>query len=97
MYAIQEAIEVYTKFATVETQDIIVPLKGYDPKLGLDLSKYNITDIHDISFRRDSLMHCFGTDIFFGPYGMMQSYAGSGIFPYSSFGNGMMGGSWTSL
>ena len=91
-----DALEKYTKFATFQTEDIVVSLKGYDPKNGLDLSEYNIADIHDISFRRDCLFQQWGCDIFFGPYGMMNSYAGSGIFPGFN-GAGISNQGWISL
>lgn len=91
-----DALEKYSKYASFPIEDIVVPLKGYDPKKGLDLSEYNITDIHDISFKRDTLLYGFGNDMFFGQYALMQSYAGSGIFPF--FNNvGTSNGSWVSL
>lgn len=91
-----DALEKYSKFASFDIQDIIVDLDNYDPKDGLDLTEYNIADIHDISFKRDSLLHRFETDVFFGPYGMMNSYAGSGIFPGFN-GAGISNQGWISL
>jgi hypothetical protein len=91
-----DALEKYCKFASFSTEEIIVSLKGYDPHRGLDLSEYNIADIHDISFKRDSLLHQWGCDVFFGPYGMMNSYAGSGIFPGFN-GAGISNQGWISL
>ena len=91
-----DALEKYTKYASFETCDIPVSLRNYDSKKGLDLSEYNIADIHDISFKRDTLLHGWGCDIFFGPYGMMNSYAGAGIFPgFNGAGIGNTG--WVSL
>ena len=93
---VADALEKYSKFANFDIQDILVPIDSYDPKRGLDLSKYNIADIHDISFKRDALLYGFGNDMFFGTYAMMQSYAGSGVFPF--FNNvGTTNGSWISL
>jgi hypothetical protein len=63
---IADAIEKYTKYASFDTQDIIVSLDGYVKGKGLDLSEYNIADIHDISFKRDTLLYGFGNDLFFG-------------------------------
>lgn len=74
----------------------MVPLKGYDKNLGLDLSKYNISDILDISFKRDTLLNGFGNDMIFGWYGMLNSQSGNGIFPgFSGAGIGSTG--WISL
>ena len=93
---VADALEKYSKFASFEIRDILVPIDSYDPKTGLDLSRYNITDVHDISFKRDALLYGFGNDLFFGTYAMMQSYAGSGVFPF--FNNvGTTNGSWISL
>ena len=93
---VADALEKYSKFANFDIRDILVPIDSYDPKLGLDLSRYNIADIHDISFKRDALLYGFGNDLFFGTYAMMQSYAGSGVFPF--FNNvGTTNGSWISL
>ena len=93
---VADALEKYSKFANFDVRDIMVPIDSYDPKLGLDLSRYNIADIHDISFKRDALLYGFGNDMFFGTYAMMQSYAGSGVFPF--FNNiGTTNGSWISL
>lgn len=93
---VADALEKYSKFASFDIQDILVPIDSYDPKTGLDLSRYNIADIHDISFKRDALLYGFGNDMFFGTYAMMQSYAGSGVFPF--FNNiGTTNGSWISL
>jgi len=94
-YCLMKALQVYTKFASQPVEDIIVPLKGYDKNLGLDLSEYNIADIHDISFRRDSIYAMFGQDMFFGQYAMMQTYAGAGVFPFG--GLGMNNGCWVSV
>lgn len=91
-----DALEKYTKYAQFETQDIVVPLKGYSREHGLDLHEYNIADIHDISFKRDALLQRWGCDIFFGPYGMMNSYAGAGIFPGFN-GCGISNQGWVSL
>ena len=66
-----DAIELYSKYASFDIQDLIVPLSGYTLSGGLDLSEYNIADIHDISFRRDTLLYGFGEDIMFGQYAMM--------------------------
>jgi hypothetical protein len=94
--ALQEALELYTKFASFDVEDIVVSLERYDPKLGLDLSEYRIADIHDISFRRDAFLQMWGCDWFFGPYGMMNSYAGQGIFPGGN-GAGLGNQGWVSL
>ena len=91
-----DALEKYTKYASFEIQDIVVSLKDYDSKNGLNLAEYNIADIHDIAFKRDTLTHRFGCDIFFGPYGMMNSYAGAGLFPGFN-GAGVGNGGWVSL
>lgn len=68
---VADAIEKYTKFASFDIQDIVVPLDGYVRGKGLDLSKYNIADIHDISFKRDALLYGFGNDLFFGTGAML--------------------------
>jgi len=91
-----DALEKYSKFATFEIQDIVVSLDKYDDRNGLDLTEYNIADIHDISFKRDTLLHGYGQDLFFGPYGMMNSYAGAGIFPGFN-GAGIGNSGWVSL
>lgn len=93
---VADALEKYAKYASFPIEDIIVPLEGYDKELGLDLSEYNIADIHDISFQRDSIYAMFGQDMFFGQYGMMQSYAASGIFPFAG-SLGMNNGCWVSV
>ncbi len=91
-----DAIEKYTKYASFDTQDIMVSLNGYVPNHGLDLREYNIADIHDISFQRDTFLYGFGQDLFFGTGAMLQSYAGSGVFPF--FNNvGTTNGSWVGL
>ena len=93
---IADAIEKYTKYASFDTQDIIVSLDGYVKGKGLDLSEYNIADIHDISFKRDTLLYGFGNDLFFGTGALLQSYAGAGVFPF--FNNvGTTNGSWIGL
>lgn len=92
-----DAIELYSKYASFDIQDLIVPLSGYTLSGGLDLSEYNIADIHDISFRRDTLLYGFGEDIMFGQYAMMQGYAGSGIFPWFNAQGTAGSGSWVSL
>ena len=93
---VADAIEKYTKFASFDIQDIVVPLDGYVRGKGLDLSQYNIADIHDISFKRDALLYGFGNDLFFGTGAMLQSYAGAGVFPF--FNNvGTTNGSWIGL
>ena len=94
--ALQEALELYTKFASFDVEDIVVSLEKYDPKCGLDLSEYKIADIHDISFRRDAFLQLWGCDFIFGPYGMMNSYAGQGIFPGGN-GAGIGNQGWVSL
>ena len=43
-------MNIYTKYASFPQQDIIVDLKDYEHNKGIDLSKYNIAQIHDISF-----------------------------------------------
>lgn len=91
-----DALEKYSKYATFEIDSVIVPLRGYDKQRGLDLSEYNFADIHDISFKRDCLLQQWGCDIFFGPYGMMNSYAGAGIFPGFN-GAGISNQGWISL
>lgn len=91
-----DAIEKYTKYASFDIQDILVPLDSYVPGKGIDLSEYNIADIHDISFKRDALLYGFGNDLFFGTGAMLQSYAGAGVFPF--FNNvGTTNGSWIGL
>ena len=92
-----DAIELYSKYASFDIQDLIVPISGYTLSGGLDLSEYNIADIHDISFRRDTLLYGFGEDIMFGQYAMMQGYAGSGIFPWFNAQGTAGSGSWVSL
>lgn len=93
---LNDALTLYTKYASFPIEDIIIPLKGYDPHLGLDVSKWNIADIHDISFKRDTLLYGFGNDMIFGQYGMMQGFASAGVFPFfNSTGTGA--GSWVSL
>ena len=93
---VADAIEKYTKYASFDIQDILVSLDGYDPNTGLDLSRYNIADIHDISFRRDTLLYGFGNDLFCGTGALLQSYAGAGVFPF--FNNvGTTNGSWVGL
>lgn len=94
--ALQESLELYTKFASFDIEDIIVEFDDYDDKRGVDVSRYNIADIHDISFKRDALVQGWGADLFFGPYGMMNSYAGSGIFPGFN-GAGIGNSGWVSL
>lgn len=91
-----DALEKYSKYSQSEIDDTIVSLEGYDREKGLDLSEYNFSDIHDISFKRDCLLQQWGCDIFFGPYGMMNSYAGQGIFP-SMNGAGISNQGWISL
>lgn len=91
-----DAIEKYTKYASFEVQDILVNLNGYVPGKGIDLSEYNIADIHDISFRRDALLYGYGNDLFFGTGALMQSYAGNGIFPFFN-SVGTPNGSWVGL
>lgn len=93
---VADAIEKYTKYASFDIEDIIVPLDGYVHNRGLDLSEYNIADIHDIAFQRDTLLYGFGNDLFFGTGAMLQSYAGAGVFPF--FNNvGTTNGSWIGL
>ena len=79
-----DAIELYSKYASFDIQDLIVPLSGYTLSGGLDLSEYNIADIHDISFRRDTLLYGFGEDIMFGQYAMMNQYNSAGLFPWAN-------------
>lgn len=94
--AVQDALEKYTKYATYEDTDIMVDVRDYDPKNGLDLSQYNIAVITDIAFRRDSLLYGYGNDFFFGMPALMNSYAGAGIFPFMNH-TGSSNGSWVSL
>lgn len=91
-----DAIEKYTKYASFDIQDIIVSLDGYVPGKGLDLSQYNIADIHDIAFRRDTMLYGFGNDLFFGTGAMLQAYAGAGTFPFFN-SVGTTNGSWIGL
>lgn len=97
--AIQNALEKYTKYATFETEELIVDLNDYVPGKGLDLSKYNISVIKDISFRRDSLLGGFYpgcADTLWSYGGMMTGYAAQGMMPF--FNHGMnSNANWVSL
>lgn len=93
---VADAIEKYSKYASFPIRDQIISIEHYDKKEGIDLSEYNIADIRDISFKRDALLFGYGNDIFFGPYGMMNSYAGAGVFPFSN-GLGGYNTGWVGL
>ena len=83
-FCIARALEVYTKYAYLGNDKyLVVNLKYYEPERGLNLSKYQIAAVKDISFARDSAFAA-GGDLFWGPYAYLNQ--GNGIYPF--FNNG---------
>lgn len=94
---IADALTLYSKYASFEIEDIMVDLCDYEHGRGINLSRYNICDIHDVAFGRDSyLWGVGGMDAFFGFPAYLQSYSGAGIFPFFNSA-GHTAGSWVGL
>lgn len=78
-YCISRALAVYTKYASFGEKYIMVNLRDYDHENGyLDIKKYNISSIKDISFCQRH--HGYTTSDLFGRYGI-----------WGMFGNGFAG------
>jgi hypothetical protein len=85
---IQFALETYTKYASMGPNKYLCEdLNNYEPGKGLNLRKYNIISVKEISTIRDNALNMgLGGDLFFSPYAYLQS---SNIFPMNTR-NGMM-------
>lgn len=83
-YCIARATEVYTKYAYLGNDKyLVVDLNCYEHGRGLNLSRYKIAAVKDISFPRDAAFAA-GGDLFWGPYAYLGQ--GNGIYPF--FNNG---------
>lgn len=88
---INNAIEVYTKYAYFPDKYLTYNTKFYKPGIGADLSEWNVLTVRDIAFPRDSILGLTNSDIFFGPQAW---FMGNGGYPF--FGSrGNFAGSFT--
>lgn len=89
---VQNALEKYTKYAYMGANKyLVVDLNHYEPGRGLNLSKFRIQSVKDISLPRDNAF-AQGGDLFWGPYAMLGQ--GQGIFPFNHQGAMPAMGSW---
>lgn len=91
---IQFALETYTKYAYMGPDKYLFEdLNRYEHGKGLNLKKYNIIAIKEISTIRDNALNMgMGGDLFFSPYTFLQS---NNIYPMNTrVGNAPSVGSW---
>jgi hypothetical protein len=88
---IQNALEKYTKYASFGVDKfLLVNLAHYIPGKGLDLKKFNISSVKDISFQRDNAFLMNG-DLFWGPYAFLGQGGG---YPFFNSNGTNFTGSW---
>jgi len=70
-FCIARATEVYTKYAYLGADKyLVIDLNGYQHGIGLDLRRFNIASVKDISLPRDNAF-AMGGDLFWGPYAFL--------------------------
>lgn len=84
---IQNAIQLYTKYAYFDEKFLTVDLNFYEPNKGLDLSQWNVVVVKKISTTRDAMGGMGSSDFFFGWPALLNGQYGGGPFFGSSHGN----------
>ena len=90
-YCIQNALELYTKYAYFEPKYLTVDMSRYEHGKGINLSELNISSVKEVSFPRDN-MFAQGGDLFWSPYSFMGQ--GQGAFPFNGRANLPSMGNW---
>lgn len=96
---IADALTIYSKYASFPREDLIIDAKEYIPGKGVDLKRYSVATVYDISFENSAFGQLFGignNDIMWGMGAYLQQGASGGLFPF--FNNGRSYGTgWVSL
>ena len=90
---IQNALEKYTKYAYLGADKyLVVDMNFYEPGRGLNLSRFNIQSVKDISLPRDNAFSQ-GGDLFWGAYAFLGQ--GNGVYPmFNNAGTTPTMGNW---
>jgi len=90
-YCINDAFEIYTKYASFDTKPLVLDITSYEAGVGFNLSAYNIAAVHGLESSNDNVMGFTNDMIWSIPNALMQS----GAYPF--FGNGGAMGSFVTL
>ena len=88
--AISSGLELYTKYCYRPDKYLMMNLHKYEPKVGLDLSEFNVSEVKDIAFQRDNAFLMNG-DLFWGPYAFLGQGGG---YPFFNSNGTNFTGSW---
>lgn len=72
---IADALTIYSKYASFPREDLIIDAKEYIPGKGVDLKKYSVATVYDISFENSAFGQLFGignNDIMWGMGAYLQ-------------------------
>lgn len=70
-----DALTIYSKYASFPREDLIIDAKEYIPGKGVDLKKYSVATVYDISFENSAFGQLFGignNDIMWGMGAYLQ-------------------------
>lgn len=77
---IQNALQLYTKYASFPEKYLMINQSKYEHNKGLDLSPWNVVTVMEIATYRDGMYGIGGSDLFFGWPAVLNGQLGSGPF-----------------
>ena len=86
---IQNALQLYTKYAYFDDKYLMVDANNYEPGKGLDIKQWNVAVVKDMATTRDAMYGIGSSDFFFGWPAMLNGQYGGGPFFGSTYGNYM--------